>query len=261
MTSSTIPSRFWSWLRSIAPYSKPLAWCHNTDAFALRRIIEEGQLAPCACPVFGESLLYFFYGRPAYRFNEQGSMRISGRAPVVIVLDPDIIAEGKRLHPFDTGAFENKRYTEWLHESMQLADFELACPSDAPQRHVSSFFGTNMDYLLLKARKPTQPYPGEYEVDSLVALLTDPSTERADDRRIAVELQTDKPIPFRSPQIKALILPDELRQAPWMSAFETGAGADVELVTYDLTPLKKAGEYQGLLERETVQIQKKWGLT
>lgn len=253
------PSRLWQWLQKVKPYPKSLAWCHTTDAYRLRSIIETGLFTPNHCRVFDENLLYFFYGRPAFRKEEDQQFRLSSRAPVVVILSPDLIDEGKRLFPFDTGAFED-RYRKWMHPSMKLCDFELACSGDEPQRHVAAFFGTNTDYLRLKYCNPPLPYKGEFEVESIVELLKDPDTGVADDRRMAMELQVGDKVKFDTSSIWALIVPDELLQAPFFVDFRNGIGIGVELITYEIVPLRKAGHYQGLLEEKASSMQKSRGL-
>lgn len=252
-------SRFWTWLQNNSPYPKSLAWCHNTDGWALRELFESGFFTPRPCSVFREDLLYFFYGRPAYRHTENAPLRISGRAPVALILDPDLIAHGKRLFPFDSGAFADKRYANWMHPKMQLADFEMACPSDAPQRHVASFFGSNSAYLRLRGQRPSASLAGEFEVDSLLALLTDQSIEHADDRRVSIELQVAAPVPLRHPTLLAMILPDELMNAPFIQSFRAGPGSEVDMLFYPLSPLKKGTDYQVPIEERAMELQESWG--
>ena len=253
-------SRFWRWLKATTPYPTTLAWCHTTDAFSLRDIIAAGFLSPKPCPVFREDLMYFFYGRPAYRTDATNQLRTRAVQPVVLVLRPDLQQQGKRLFPFDTGAFASKRYAAWMHAGMSMSDFELECPSDAPRRHVASFFGNNANYLRLKAQPPTVPYAGEFEVDALVTMLTDPNITNADDRRIAVELQFSCPVAMTAEHIQALIVPLELQQAGFMSSFLSGAGAGIEVCSYEPSQWKVAGEYQALLEERARDLQEKWGL-
>ncbi len=256
----SMTSRLWAWLQSVSPYPKSLAWCHTTDAFCFREIVETGVLTPKHCEVFSQELLYFFYGRPAYRQNSSEALRISARSPIVILLDPDLIACGSRMYPFDTGAFRANRYAHWIHADMSMDDFELACRADAPRRHVASFFGTNLNYLKLQARRPHHPFDGEYEVDSMAALLTDPSISSADDRRVAIELQLSEPVPLQAPQVKAIILPEELLQARFLQPFLEGAGASIEIYYYYLMPLKPNQEYQSLLEQSAIDLQRHWGM-
>jgi hypothetical protein len=253
-------SPFWTWLRGIAPYPKLLAWCHTTDAFALREILRTGSFRLTHCPVFQEKLLYFFYGRPAYRFAEEGSLYLSCKAPVVIMLSPEFVLQGTRMFPFDTGAFFARRFAIWMHDSMKMSDFELECPSDAPQRHVTSFFGSNIDYLRTRAHAPNVDCTGEFEVESMIALLTDRDTRAADERRTALELQTNRAIAVAYPAVRGLILPDELLKAAFVQKFLVAAGSNMEVLTYPLELMKPAKEYQLFLEERAIQFQERWGL-
>jgi hypothetical protein len=129
---ATCCSRLWKWLEQITPSCSSLSWCHSTDAFALRNILESGMFVPRLCPVFKKDLLYFFYGRPAYRKSTGESIGIPARAPVVFVLAPDLVDMGVRVFPFDTGAYAAGRYGRWIHESMVMEDFEMPCRDEAP---------------------------------------------------------------------------------------------------------------------------------
>jgi hypothetical protein len=71
-----------------------MAWCHTTDTYALRSMIETGLLTPKLCDVFGEHLSCLFYGRPAFRRVSDSIVDTSGRAPVVIVFDPVLATHG-----------------------------------------------------------------------------------------------------------------------------------------------------------------------
>lgn len=253
-------SELWQWLKGVPPFPKQLAWCHTTDAYHLRTIIKTGLFEPSPCTVFDQKLLYFFYGRPAYRSESADSLMHTAKAPVVIVLAPGLITKGTRLFPFDTGAFKS-RYKSWLYPDMELSDFELACSDNAPERHVQAFFGSNLDYLQLKGVEPPPACQGSFEAESIVKLIKDESNESADDRRIAVELQLDAPIAFDASTVMALIVPDELTQATWLEAFAAGAGAGVALHTYPLAVVRRASHYQVFLEEMVAEIQKDRGLT
>ena len=255
------PSRFSSWLQSMPTSCQPLAWCHSTDAYAFRGIIEDGAFSPNDCPVFEEPLSYCFYGRPAYRCSDTLSMLTNARAPVVILFDPILITCRKRIFPFDTGAFHKDRYARWMHKSMGLHDFELTNLTDAPQRYVSSFFGSNYNYLTLNPNTPpTDSYAGHFEVDVMVSMLRDQDACRADDRRLALEMQVQEPIPFQASFVKGLILPQSIRHASYVENFISGAGAGIDIRTYDAAPLKLARDYQVLLEQYARDLQQEWGI-
>lgn len=142
---------------------------------------------------------------------------------------------------------------------MKLTDFEMACPSDAPQRQVNSFFGSNGAYLRLEARRPADPLDGEFEVESLAALLTDPTIRDADDRRVAIELQLDFPVPFVYPQVRAIIMPDQFKTAIYVDAYLNGPGRGVVPVFYPMSPMKRALDYQVPIEEFAIRLQQSWG--
>ena len=253
-------SPLWSWLTGVIPVTENLLWCHTTDGFRLRDVIRAGTLSVTRCNVLDEDLLYFFYGRPAFRRNEDEQLRLTSKSPVVVVLRSDLVARALRMFPFDSGAFEAGRYKNWIHPKMTLADFELAQGSDAPQRCVSAFFGSTNNYFRLEGQKPVLPYDGEFEVESLVALVNDPDASTADDRRMAVELQVGLDIPFDRTTIAALLIPDELEATQWLQAFLAGPGAGVAVVGYERGTLRKAGDYQVLLEDRIRTVHKHLGL-
>jgi hypothetical protein len=255
------PSPLSTWMEQITPCPSDLAWCHSTDVFALQQIIRRGELrAMEPCDVFGERLSYFFYGRPAYKRTCAASIRTTARAPVVIMMSSDILASRKRVFPFDTGAFDQGKYSAWLHESMELRDFDLTRLVDSPRRYVPSFYASNWDYLRLKPRLPTVPYSDYYQVEALVSMINDTDGSRADDRRLAIELQIEKPIAFAWPQVRALILPRDLESTSYLSSFLAGPGRGVEVRWFDVAPLKLATEYQALLEHLALEFHKDWRL-
>lgn len=257
-TSTTVRSSLARWLDGINPYPEKMAWCHTTDGFSLRQLIADGEFTPKHCSIFNEELLYFFYGRPAFRRNEKDQIGQSAKAPVVVIFSPNLVHDGHRIFPFDSGAFD-ERYQPWVHRNMKLRDFELACNEEMPQRNVTAFFENNSNYLKLATKQPPKPYAGEFEVESLVAIFKDPSISNADDRRLAMELQVKKPLPLNASSVLALIVPDELEEAGWFKAFVNSKGAGIEVLKYELTPLRAGSHYQALLEERAADLQLKRG--
>lgn len=240
-------SAYWRWLQKTTPVSERLKWCHRTDAFALRDIIQQGHLTPRMCDVFHEPLIYLFYGRPAYRSHESLQLRLSARAPVILVFNNSIEQLGIRLFPFDSGAFES-RYDPWRHKEMKLAEFQMPCGRDAAEKHVAEFFECRSNYLSMNPSKPKRAYPGEFEVETLSEILNDHSAEPADDRRLAVELQVNKQLSVSNIHASAIVIPETITEADWLLKWQAGPGAGVAIKTYTLRPLHTAGHYQDKLE-------------
>jgi hypothetical protein len=210
-------------------------------------MIEDGEMSPTRCQVFSEDLLYVFYGRPAYRRAEFEQLRTSARAPIVVVLSPEAENQGVRMFPFDTGAFP-ERYAKVRHSSMSVSDFELPCQASASQRHIAEFFGSNSSYLALKGQMPSRSFHGEFEVEFISELVAERSNEPADDRRLAIELQLNRTIPFASPMIAALVVPDLLLDSGWFQTWMATGGQHVHIETYEFEPLRVAAHYQVALE-------------
>jgi len=227
------------------------------DGYKFREIVEKGFMSPSKCDVFDEDLLYFFYGRPAFRKEKEKPLELSARSPIVVIFFSKLLKNSCRLYPFDSGAFADGRYKTCLHNSMKLSDFELECSLDAPQKHVSAFFKTNINYLNLKNITPTLSYTGEYEVESIVKLLNTHSGINADDRKMAVEMQISKKIPFDKSSILAIIVPEDLEAAPYYQKYIAHKGVGVEIIKYDYYTSTTAESYQRLLEKETRDFQKR----
>lgn len=238
---------YWQWLRKTAPSNDRLKWCHRTDAFALRGIINSGSVAPRMCNIFQEPLIYLFYGRPAYRSNEFQQLRLAAKAPVIIIFNNKIECSGVRLFPFDSGAFDS-RYDQWRHQDMQLSGFCMPCGQDAAERHVAEFFGSRKKYLSMEAVRPQRSYAGEFEVEAIAEILNDKSSVPADDRRLAIELQVNRTLMLQSDETFAVIIPESISDAEWFTRWSEGPGAGIIVKTYQLRPLHTAGHYQAALE-------------
>ncbi|MDO9113942.1 MAG: hypothetical protein Q7U63_09115 [Polaromonas sp.] len=246
-------SSYWRWLQNTVPLNDRLKWCHRTDAFALRDIIKNGGVVPRMCDVFKEPLTYLFYGRPAYRAQESQQVRLSARAPVIIIFNNSIERSGARLFPFDSGAFESK-YSSWRHQDMQLSGFHMPCGQDAAERHVSEFFGSRSSYLAMEPSQPSRSYAGEFEVEAINEMLNDGSAEHADDRRLAIELQLNRNLTLTGADTAALVIPESISEAEWLLNWQAGPGAGVVVRTYQLRPLHTAGHYQAKLEEICAEL-------
>jgi hypothetical protein len=114
--------------------------------------------------------------------------------------------------------------------------------------------------MSLKATTPPLPYEGEFEVSSLINLLTDTDVASADDRRLAIEMQVDHRVPLDPGTVLAIVLPKELLQATYIKEFLAGSGAGIEVITYSMSPLKQSTDYQALLEERIAELHAKRGV-
>ncbi len=187
---------------------------HTCDSFEFRDIAEEGRLIPSRCDVFEETLLYFFYGRPAYR-PAKGSRSVSLPAflPITIAIDWKAVEEPCRITPFDTGAFSASMFADHLHPRMSLGDFCLDTTMDMPARAVSRFFGSNRAYYEGKPRAVEIPIV-EFEAASYYSLVANNARTDYDDRRSTVEIQGDQVVRLSDKNVLLVVLPRVFLDVP-----------------------------------------------
>ena len=112
-------------------------------------MLEDGaRLRPQSCDVFEpERLTYFFYGRSAYRPNQdENPNSLHHYLPVCLIFKPEASIAIKRVFPFDSGAFQHDFYRSYLHKDMMLGDFLLEANPESPGRIVRRFFTDNTNY-------------------------------------------------------------------------------------------------------------------
>ncbi len=191
------------------PLCEPrLPLLHTCDGFGFRDIIGTKKLSPAPCQVFGgETLIYFFYGRPAYR-TSAGTIQtsISAFMPVSIVLKNDTINTPKRIAPFDTGAFHEGLFAQHLHPKMKKEDFFVTPSMDMPQRIVNYFFGSNINYYRGNPRHVDIPSL-EFEVSCYRSLIGETANMPFDDRCSAIEVQSEESVELTRDNVLLIVLP------------------------------------------------------
>jgi hypothetical protein len=207
-----------------------LPLCHTCDGYSFRDIAEQSTLNPTPCNVFtGENLLYFFYGRPAYRTTrEQNALIHPAFMPVVILLKPDSLKSITRIAPFDTGAFENKKFDEHLHSKMKKEDFLLDPKLLMANKLISKFYSDNSSYVEEKPIALTID-PMDFEAFSYYSIITSVIKSPSDDRNCTIEIQSDNAVVIDESNVMLVILPisfmnsAEIRQtlSKWKVRFET----------------------------------------
>lgn len=224
-------ARFGKYVAAGSEVEPAMPLTHVTDVYEFREIAELEKLVPKPCDVFLRRLLYFFYGRPAYRKNQDApSSSIIDYFPVCFVFSPDMNAPRFKYFALDTGAFANGLLKKSFHSSMIKEDFELQPDSLSPQRLVRMFFGTNSNYI------KNHPLSGvaipnlELEAQAYYRLIQDAGEGDFDDRASAIEVQVTAEVPF-SDKLLAVILPSDLADEPALiKLFE---GYKVPLLPYD----------------------------
>lgn len=176
---------------------------------------------PEQCKVFGEWLVYLFYGRPAYKVHiDYPEQRLTDEyLPVAMVLDPGCVAAVRRAFPFDSGAFHGGAYSGVLHKHARLTDFELEPSVESARKVVGAFFGSNENYLLGQASVGRLPDAfDDPEANAHRALITGGTEVDVDDRRYTIEIQTEEAITL-APFLRAVVMPHTWLKSESVQAF------------------------------------------
>lgn len=225
-----MPLTFVEFLRGVVPTPEVLHLTHCTGMVPAIGVLEQLALLPSACPVYGEDLLYLFYGRPAYKpLTVEGAGDMPEFLPVCFVLDPALLATAKRVVPFDSGGFP--RYRRHLGPNPKLKDYEVASDGTAPGRMVSAFYGTNRRYFDQRPAKGVDDFPASRPTARAYArLIADRSLDDDDDRRGAIEVHFGSDVPLAD-TLRAIVAPPLMFEDP---AIETALAAcpDVALLSY-----------------------------
>jgi hypothetical protein len=186
---------------------------HTTQAYHLKGISDTNKILSKPCDVFtGENLSYFFVGRPAYKYQSDGSEAEYWELPCCFVFEFGAVRDVKRIFPFDSGAFAKKRYPRYINE-MDLNYFEASAAPDAVSRIIGAFFGEPASYFELRS-KDRGKFESEFglrvfdaELKALHRLSRERSPTSFDDRRFSIEIQSSNGLDLKVINPLAVIAP------------------------------------------------------
>jgi hypothetical protein len=206
------------------PNGTALPLAHSTDWARFLAITRVGEFQSTKkCPVYGELLLYTFYGRPAYRFqNDDLAHSTLSYMPVCFLLDPTLINSAQRILPFDSGGFD--RYAAAMHPSYTREMFELSPGSASANRIIDAFWQTNRQYVSKAARIGLTFSAAADLLTHYYLLITNQLAVHFDDRCSSVEIQLPSPIVLKGNvlEIAAPVVSD-----PAIATIATTLGADL----------------------------------
>lgn len=196
--------------------AEELPLVHTTRCEMLPYVLATHELRSVTpCDVFHEHLIYFFYGRPAYRHalgsEPSGSLDL---CPVCFVFKPHTIGSAaKRIFACDSGGVHKGYFKDHLlppdRDEMQL-DTTL----ESARKLVPLVFGDNSRYFLGKAKAAM---PASFALGTPAArfhaLLTDTGAIAGDDRRSTIEVQMESPVALDH-QLLCVVLPKEMLDQP-----------------------------------------------
>ena len=159
--------------------------------------------------------------------KEGNNARLEFEWPIVLIFDPEKIAQIKRVFPFDTGAFKQRMYEEFFDKSSKLEDFEIEANLDGVRKFVGAFYVDHEEYFTGLARKNVQIGIRQFEAQGILELSRLPGVQGGksfakprDERSSAVEIQVSQPISFVG-SLLGVILP-----APYLDDIEVKAALD-----------------------------------
>jgi hypothetical protein len=246
--------QFRNFIHSAAPLTGQLGLTHVTDCAHLDSLVQSEKLVPRMCSVFGEELVYLFYGRPAYRRKWDGDATSNlDYARICLVLRDDVAAKAHRTLPFDSGGFN--RYASALHDSLELADFEIE-KGDHPLQILGAFYDTLGHYWEMQPVPRTFPAT-QNVVRSYYQLITGGLAEKFDDRCATVEVQLADMLPLGG-EVVALIGPNQIFDDPAVSNLMLKWGAEPR--GYRITQMFNPAEIAGRLFSEVERFleDRKW---
>ncbi|MEO8403284.1 MAG: hypothetical protein ABI480_01760 [Chitinophagaceae bacterium] len=190
----------------------PLPFFHCCEAFHLQDIMDSGKLSPLPCKVYGEDLLYLFYGKPAYKSSELSNSRLTFMMPICFIINNNAVSTIKRAVAFDSGAFD--LYSPFLHKNMTREQFLVSPTKDALNKMVHYFFNGNDPYFTGDAQKNLDYDHIHFQVEGYHSIITGVHKTIEDDRKGSLEVQLDYPIALNEANIEAIILPEVLALSP-----------------------------------------------
>jgi hypothetical protein len=194
-----------------------LPMMHSCECFDCLGIVESGCLEARDCKVFGEKLLYFFYGKPSYPVGEKvkGNRVDTDYCPVGFIVNPNKV-NLYRVFPFDTGAFDANLYADYFHHNMKIDSFELNNSLESIQKYISACFTNNYNYIMGNTTIHGTGY-GPI-IDALIRLLNASGTIPIDERSRTVEVITKDNVSLKD-AVECIILPENLLRHPNIKAF------------------------------------------
>lgn len=234
---------------SITP-TRPLPLVHSSESYLIKESLKQGILKTSKCEVFNnENLLYFFVGRPAYKKDakEEGEY---WELPSCIVFKFDV-SGSKRVFPFDTGAFNRKKYPNYIN-MMEMEHYNIDPSEDNINKVIGTFFKSSRDYYRLNPISE-EKFIEDHNVDvtdeemrALYRLIKDRS-KKFDDRRFSIEVQFQHEFFLENKEPLLCIVPETYLGSAafmdWINKYR------IILETYPIYPLRKNYYYAAIYEK------------
>ncbi|MGE4183049.1 MAG: hypothetical protein AB7J34_24785 [Limisphaerales bacterium] len=240
-----------------APVQPELPLVHTTEYERLSSIHASHRIEPRPCKVFGEPLLYLFYGRPAYRDPEKTTpIKDIAFCPVCFVFRPERHFAIKRMHPFDTGALQKGYYEPEVSRTTAFNEFAVRAVMESAQRIIAGFFETNERYMRVKPMTALAFAPEDGDAEAYHRLITGGGDPKCDDRCSAIEIQTELAADLTR-DLMAVVLPTSfLEDAQFRDTLLKVWRAHP--LTYDTTVGMRPSEFHGEVRKLILDFYRTW---
>lgn len=211
---------------------------HSCEGFSGMEILKDGMLKVQKCKVFNKDLLYFFYGKPSYPVAEKFSEKRTDPfyCPVCFVVNPERVSI-YNAYPFDTGAFDAKKYSDFFPRGVKLENYKLNNNLEAIQSYISVMFDNNENYIDGKCIR------SEYdlaEINILINMLNANGSFDIDERANTVEVILDNSVTIKD-VVECVILPNNIMRDRNVKNFFDKY--HIKYKTYRFRTLTKAERY------------------
>jgi hypothetical protein len=201
-------------------------------------------LVPQSCPVLKRDLVYFYYGRSAYRVNGNDGLKHGANAPIVLITESEGTVTPSAMYPLDTGAFQGGRFKGKFNSRSALKGLELAPNYDQARKLVGRFYGSNAKYVEGQCLAGLVFPDTEYDTKGYYSLISDESDDY-DDRCQSIEIHLDGALQLNGKSLLGLIGPKHIIMNSDIASFLSKSGAKTYL--YDIYLRTRASEYHALV--------------
>ncbi len=175
----------------------------------LIEIFTTGKIAAADRKIYKTKLCYFFYGKPAYQVEGHGNQRFVNNAAACIILKTAKMPKPTHVFPFDTGAYQDKRYASYLPRKHKIEDFELEPNLLSAQRLVTLFYENNHKYFRGQPSPSVTPSVLDYASQSYRDISRSEISTDFDERCSTCEFSFDADISVDRHSIEGIVLPDQ----------------------------------------------------
>ena len=121
---------------------------HTTQEYFFRKIIREKEIELNKCDVLKEELIFFFYGRPAYRIQKKDDNYYLHSSPCVLIVKPITLKNIRNIFPFDSGAYSLYQKHNLIRRDINLKEYHLGNDLKIIDDHIDKYWKSIKDYVL-----------------------------------------------------------------------------------------------------------------